>query len=150
MPLTQSDTYQITWLVRRLFFALSQKSDERLAEAGITGAGRAVMEFLYPDEALSVPEMAKRYQVSRQHIQVTVNGLLELGLVVTRDNPRHKRSFLIALNRKGRNLFAEILAEDKRQIEELFADIPGPDVQATRRTLEALYARLGAGERMIS
>jgi DNA-binding MarR family transcriptional regulator len=75
--MSQDVHYQIIWLIRRLFRSLSQKSDEMLRELGITAADRAVLEFLYPDAALSVPEIAKRYDVSRQHVQVTVNPLLE-------------------------------------------------------------------------
>ena len=61
----QSADYQIIWLIRRLFRALSQKSNESLQDLGVSVADRAVMEFLYPDESLSVPEIAERYHVSR-------------------------------------------------------------------------------------
>ena len=54
------------------------------------------MEFLYPKEALSVPDIARRYDVSRQHVQVTVNTLVERGLARGTVNPRHKRSPLSA------------------------------------------------------
>ena len=105
----QTDSaYQIIWLVRRLFRALAQRSDESLQDLGISVADRAVMEFLSADERLSVPEIAERYQVSRQHVQVTVNNLLEAGILATNVNPRHKRSPLISLTRKGRGLFKTI------------------------------------------
>ena len=71
------------------------------------------MEFLYPEKMLSVPEIAEQYKVSRQHIQVTVNSLLEIGLVATKENPRHKRSPLIMLNAKGRKLFAAVLKKEE-------------------------------------
>jgi len=138
----QSDAYQITWLIRRLFRAMSQKSNESLEGLGITVADRAVMEFLYPDKTLSVPEIADRYQVSRQHVQVTVNSLLESKLAVTRDNPRHKRSPLIMLNKKGRDLFEKIMGKDKKTIELLFSNIPVADGQKTRKTLETLLKEL--------
>ena len=99
------DPYQVIWLVRRLFRSFSRKSAEILEEFGISVADRAVMEFLYPNEKLSVPEIAERYKVTRQHVQVTVNSLLENRLIVTRENPRHKRSPLILLSKKGRDLF---------------------------------------------
>ena len=91
-----SEAYQVIWLIRRLFRALSQKSGENLEGLGISVADRAVMEFLYREEKLSVPEIAQRYKVSRQHVQVTVNSLLDGGLVVTKENARHKRSPLKA------------------------------------------------------
>lgn len=135
---TTSDTYQITWLIRRLFRAMGQAANERLGPLGITAADRAVLEFLHPDRKLSVPEIAECYQVTRQHIQVTINSLLEKGLVQSRTNPRHKRSPLMVLSRKGRNLFERILREDVAMIDRWFSDIPVADCKQTRGTLENL------------
>ena len=138
MP-SQTPEYEVTWLIRRLFRAMAQVADQYLKAHGLSVADRAVLEFLYPDEALSVPGIASRYQVSRQHVQVTVNALVEDGFLETRTNPRHKRSPLIALTRIGRDLFAKIRKVESEHVDALFADIPGDDVEATRRTLEAMY-----------
>jgi DNA-binding MarR family transcriptional regulator len=140
-----SEPYQIIWLIRRLFRALAQKSSENLEGLGVSVADRAVLEFLYPDALLAVPEIAERYQVSRQHVQVTVNSLLEKGLVVTRKNPRHRRSPHIALNTKGRKLFGVILAKDGEAVDLLFSRIPKSDVRITRHTLQALLDELDRG-----
>ncbi|HUV22761.1 MAG TPA: MarR family winged helix-turn-helix transcriptional regulator [Gammaproteobacteria bacterium] len=134
----KSESYEVIWLIRRLFRALSQKSNESLEEFGIAVADRAVMEFLYPDKMLSVPEIAEQYKVSRQHIQTTVNSLLDAGFVATRDNPRHKRSPLIMLNSKGRELFGEILSKDEEIIEVLFSRISKSSIQVTQQTLQSL------------
>jgi len=138
----QTDDYQIVWLIRRLFRAMGQKSTESLRDLGVTAADRAAMEFLYPDRTLSVPEIAERYQVSRQHVQVTVNALLGKKLLATRDNPRHKRSPLIALTDDGKALFKRIRNRDKKIVEQLFAAIPASDRRATQKTLEALLAQI--------
>lgn len=143
MPAALNDErYEIIWLVRRLFRALAHKSGENLEGKGISVADRAVMEFLHPDAMLSVPEIAARYQVSRQHVQATVNSLLEKGLVRTRDNPRHKRSALIALTPKGRKLFASVLDADAAAIDALFADLSKDEVEITRQTLHNLFNKL--------
>ena len=138
----KSEPYQVIWLIRRLFRALSHKSNENLEEFGISVADRAVMEFLYPDKMLSVPEIAERYNVSRQHIQVTVNSLLDAGLVVTKENPRHKRSSLIMLNAKGRKLFGAVLRKDEEIIEVLFSHISKRSIQTTQQTLQSLLNEL--------
>ncbi len=143
MPAALDDErYEIIWLVRRLFRALAQKSGENLEGMGISVADRAVMEFLHPDARLSVPEIASRYQVSRQHVQATVNSLLAKGLVTARDNPRHKRSALITLTPKGRKLFASVLDADAAVVEALFADLSTDDVEITRQTLQNLFSKL--------
>lgn len=134
-----SPEYEVTWLIRRLFRGMAQLADGYLQAHGLAAADRAVLEFLYPEQALSVPEIAARYQVSRQHIQVTVNALREDGFLETRPNPRHKRSPLIALTHVGRELFRKIRAAEAELLDDLFADIPTDDIERTRRTLQAMY-----------
>jgi len=136
---SESPQYQVVWLVRRLFRSMAQVADGYLATHGLSAADRAVLEFLYPDEALSVPEIASRYQVSRQHVQVTVNALLEDSFLEARANPRHKRSPLIALTYVGRELFRKIRTIESDYVDALFVDIPADDVECTRQTLEAIY-----------
>jgi DNA-binding MarR family transcriptional regulator len=139
---TANENYQVVWLVRRLFRALAQKASENLGQYQLSVADRAVMEFLYPQEQLSVPEIASRYQVSRQHVQVTVNALRKNGLLESRPNPRHKRSVLMKLSKKGGELFAEILAKDKETVERLFSAVPIEDRKTTHRSLETLLREL--------
>ena len=134
--------YQIVWLIRRLFRALAEKSDESLRDLGITVSDRAVMEFLHPDEELSVPAIAERYQVSRQHVQVTVNRLLDAGILATKVNPRHKRSPLVALSSKGKGLFKTIKIRDTKAVEKLFSTVSEKDRRTTQKTLEVLLAEL--------
>ena len=136
---SESPQYQVVWLVRRLFRSMAQVADSYLTTHGLSAADRAVLEFLYPDEALSVPEIASRYQVSRQHVQVTVNALLEDSFLEARANPRHKRSPLIALTYVGRELFKKIRTIESDYVDALFVDIPADDVECTRQTLEAIY-----------
>ena len=137
-----NDDYQTVWLIRRLFRAMAQKANDSLQDLEITVADRAVLEFLYPDEELSVPEIAQRYQVSRQHVQVTVNGLLESGNLATKDNPRHKRSPLITLTSKGKALFRKIKKRDTKIVKQMFSHVPEKDRRVTQKTLETLLAQL--------
>ena len=143
---TSNENYQVVWLVRRLFRALAQKASENLGQYQLSVADRAVMEFLFPQEQLSVPEIASRYQVSRQHVQVTVNALRKKGLLESGPNPRHKRSVLMKLSEKGGELFTKILAKDKETVERLFSAVPPEDQKTTRRTLETLLKELSQEE----
>jgi len=138
----KSDAYQIIWLVRRLFRAMGHRAGEYLENFGITAADRAVLEFLYLDQKLSVPEIASRYKVSRQHVQVTVNTLLDTGLVITEVNPKHKRSQLILLSDRGRDLFEKIRVREKKEIEIMFSDVSATRCKQTRQTLELLLKNL--------
>ena len=134
--------YEVTWLIRRLFRAMGAQADDYLADSGLSAADRAVMEFLYPEEALSVPDIARRYDVSRQHIQVIVNGLVTRGLVRSAPNPKHKRSRLIRLSDLGRDSFEEIRRNETAVIQHLFAGIPEDALETTRATLATLLKKL--------
>ncbi|MGB5164373.1 MAG: MarR family transcriptional regulator [Woeseiaceae bacterium] len=134
--------YETTWLIRRLFRAMASLADAYLHSADLTAADRAVMEFLFADNKLTVPEIATRYQVSRQHVQVTVNGLLQKGLLESQANPRHKRSPLIALSDLGRASFAEIRRNETEQLDRLFENVAASDLQTTNTTLRSLYDQL--------
>ena len=139
MPsLKDSDPYQITWLIRRMFRSMGQIADGYLEELGISAAERAVLEFLYPDKKLSVPQIAELYSVSSKHVQVTVNSLLEKSLVSEQINPKHKRSQLIELNDNGRNLFTQVMKKDKEAIQKLFHDVSKSETKRVRVTLEKL------------
>jgi DNA-binding MarR family transcriptional regulator len=133
--------YEITWLIRRLFRAMAAEADRYLADTDLSAADRAVMEFLYPEEQLSVPDIARRYDVSRQHVQVTVNSLLQRGLLRSIENPNHKRSRLIRLSSLGRDSFAEIRRNEAALIDQLFADIPDAALATTHLTLESLHEK---------
>ena len=100
------------------------------------------MEFLTTSDALSVPEIARRYDVSRQHIQVTVNALLAKGLLRSVDNPKHKRSRLVRLSSLGRDSFEEIRRNETAVIEEVFANIADESLAITQDTLAAVLKRL--------
>ena len=144
---SSTDTgYQVVWLVRRLFRAMSETADNYLKDDDLTAADRAVMEFLYPEERLSVPSIAKKYRVSRQHDQVTANRLRSVGLVRAEENPQHKRSQLLRLSELGRETFAEIRNNEATVVQKLFSDLDRQDIDVTRRLLQTLLARCESGE----
>ena len=137
-----NDAYKVTWLVRRLFRAMANKADAYLHDLDLTAADRAVMEFLFPDAELTVPDIARRYQVSRQHVQVTVNRLLDRSLLRSGDNPSHRRSLLIRLSGAGRSAFTEIRGIESELLDDVFSNVSIADVATTRRTLETLLGKL--------
>ncbi len=134
--------YEVTWLVRRLFRAMGTRANQYLADAELTAADRAVMEFLYTNDPLSVPDIARRYDVSRQHIQVTVNALLGRGLLRSVDNPNHKRSRLIRLSSLGRDTFEEIRRNETDFVAGLFRHVDDEALATTKATLASLLQQL--------
>lgn len=143
MPQQKADkAYEVIWLIRRLFRAMAAQADDYLADAELSAADRAVMEFLYPHDELSVPDIARRYDVSRQHVQVTVNQLVARGLLRSIANPRHKRSRLIRLSGLGRETFAEIRRNESAIVQRLFDGISDDALSATQTTLSTLLNKI--------
>lgn len=142
MDLKSEDIYQVTWLIRRAFRLMGIRVDQYLADLDISACDRSVMDYLYPDHQLSVPQIAGLYNVSRQFIQSTVNRLHQRGIVEFLQNPRHKRSPLITLTDKGTNLYQEIQTRDEAAFGEIFSGISQTDNKTAHQTLKTLVDNL--------
>lgn len=77
------------------------------ATAGFATAGGewGCLRTLVKEGPQTVPEMARSRPVSRQHCQTICNALEAQGLVEFVDNPKHKKSKLVQVTRKGRDRF---------------------------------------------
>lgn len=128
--------------VRRLFHVLAGTADRAHADLGITASMRAVMEILHERGPRTVPQVAREQDVSRQHIQVVVNGLLEGGLVECLDNPDHLRSPIVRLTAAGTKACEAIRRREARLLAELTKKIPGADLKVTLKTLNAMETGL--------
>lgn len=73
--------------------------------AGASAARRSLLRMLVDQGAQTVPDLARKRDVSRQFIQVEVNALLAEGLVEYLDNPRHRRSKLVRITPRGFALY---------------------------------------------
>jgi DNA-binding MarR family transcriptional regulator len=100
-----ADILELSVAVIELYFRLEAITR---ATAGFAQAGGefGVLRSLVMDGAQTVPHIANARPVSRQHCQTIVNGLADQGLVEFVDNPRHKKSKLVRVTRKGRTRFA--------------------------------------------
>ena len=67
----------------------------------------------------TVPQIARSRAVTRQHIQPLVNHLAKDGYVEFVENPAHKRSALVQLTTRGKELVDEI----NRREEVVFSNI---------------------------
>lgn len=134
--------YALIVEVRAAFNRLKSISDDMNRDLGITAPMRAVMETIADEGPLTVPGIARRRGVTRQHIQVSVDTLADAALVELKHNPAHRRSPLVALSRKGSAAYREIRARESHVLEELAGELPARQIEAATSTLEALNARL--------
>src|ERR1700741_4158495 len=73
-------------------------------DADLAGGARSVLLLLGRQGAQTVPALARLRSTSRQNIQIVVNRLKASGLAKLESNPAHKRSALVRLTSKGRDL----------------------------------------------
>ena len=102
MNLYDMPVYELMWRTRRLFQRLANEFQPVPGGAPLSGAQRAVLEFLDRGGDQTVPDIARQRSVSRQHIQLNVNALTVAGWVEDQPNPAHRRSPLISITASGR------------------------------------------------
>ena len=94
--------------VRLLWNALVGRGERIHEGEPITMGMRAVLEFLGRNGPTTVPNVARRRGVTRQHIQTLVNELLDEGCVELLENPAHRRSALVGLSARGERTLARM------------------------------------------
>lgn len=121
-----------------LFHRLRIVADQVHRQGEMSGGLRSVLRSLYKQGPQTVPQMARARSVSRQHIQILVNRLLETKYVELKQNPSHRRSPLIELTKEGSRIVEEM---NRREAELLsMVDLGTPEAQMTEaaRTLSQL------------
>ena len=126
---------------RALFQALRALADAAHAGLGVNASMRAVMESLEQNGPQTVPCIAQAKTVSRQHIQTIVDELIARGFAGARANPRHKRSSLIALTKKGKAAMADMAEREAGLFEELAAGSTPAGLEGLAQGLAQLRAR---------
>lgn len=131
---------RITGEVRHLFQVLKALADALHRDAGLNASTRAAMEAL-ADGPRTVPDIARRKSVTRQHIQLLVDELATADLVELRANPAHLRSPLVALTRKGEAVFAGVRKREAPLLDRLASGLDTRKTAVTMQTLAGLRRR---------
>ncbi len=131
--------------IRKLHNRLRWLGDQVHAEDGLTSAKRSLLLSLHTEGPAAVPALAKERLVSRQIIQIQMNLLQEDGLVESRANPRHKRSTLMALTRKGRQVVERMLAREASLLEDIGSPLTAQEVGLAAKHLAHIRRHLENG-----
>jgi len=124
--------------VRALFHRLAAVADELHSENDLPASQRAIIENLGRLGARTVPQLASMRPVSRQHIQIIVNQLLERELVELVANPAHKRSSLVQLTATGSDLLDTIRQREAALLAAIDLPVGSEDMKTTLQTLSAI------------
>lgn len=130
--------------VRGCFNLLKRLSEQLNEDLGINPSMRAVMESLFRHSPQTVPEIARERGVTRQHVQMIMNSLLEDRLVESRSNPAHRRSVLYCLTAEGLTAFEEIMRREAEPMRRIAAAMPAEEWESVAAALEIVSRRIGA------
>jgi len=139
------DLVRITSAVRRLFHRMSTAWAGVLDDMQVTAQMRAVMESLAQGEK-TVPQIAREKEVSRQHVQMTVNQLLDLEVAQRNRNPASARSPIISLSPMGNRVWESIAQREARLIPTLAKQLTAFPLDQTADTLEYMIDFFGSVE----
>jgi DNA-binding MarR family transcriptional regulator len=104
---------------------------------------RALLRDLARLGPQTVPQLARRGSVTRQHVQALVNGLAEAGYVELLANPVHRRSKLVGLTERGGELITELEIRERELYSALEVAEP---VAELRRAADILRSVRGSLE----
>ncbi|WP_339767849.1 MarR family winged helix-turn-helix transcriptional regulator [uncultured Pseudosulfitobacter sp.] len=134
--------YRLIWMSRPLMQAAEAAVEQGLDGTGLTVRTRAVLEILLAHDAATVPDIAQHLEIKRQYVQVMVNETLAENLTCKRDNPRHKRSTIIALTDKGRALIEDVVQREKALVASLAAELDAGEINTALKIVETLIDKL--------
>jgi DNA-binding MarR family transcriptional regulator len=123
---------------RLLFHRLKRLAEQVHGQGEATAGKRGVLRDLAHRGPRTVPQLARARPVSRQHIQVLVNGLLEEGLVERAENPAHRRSPLVRLTAKGARRVERMEEREAVLLARLRLPVSGDELETSARVLRAL------------
>jgi DNA-binding MarR family transcriptional regulator len=134
----ENNLHRLVWMSRPLMQAAEACVEAGLVNTNLTVRMRAVLEVLLRSGEQTVPEIAARLEIKRQYVQVMCNETLASGVVEQRENPRHKRSPILALTDTGRTLIEEIISKEMKLMDELGANLSSEDISTALEVVRAV------------
>lgn len=123
-------------MTRGFFHDLEEVSALILFRHGLTSQERSLLMALRMLRQATVPRLARKREVSRQYVQVTMNALAKRGLVDFRDNPGHKRSRLLVLSDRGEALILGVMAREGEALQRVAAQLKPDEVKEAVTVLD--------------
>ena len=119
------------------------RSVERLQPVmGMSVGVRAVLEQLHRQGELTVPQMARSQELSRQFVQRMVNDAISAGWIEARPNPAHRKSPLIHLTEPGAEAIGAVVAREHELMSKVPGELTEADIRTTLKVLTAMSAGL--------
>lgn len=111
---------------------------------GMSVGVRAVLDELLRAGSLTVPEIARRQDLSRQFVQRMVNDALAASWVALQPNPAHRRSSLVHLTPDGEAAIERVVQREHDLMSRVGGEVTPAEIDATLRVLGEMLAAVDA------
>jgi DNA-binding MarR family transcriptional regulator len=132
LPLIVADIYELAGRFRADGEAIA-------ATVGQTQARWQVMSAA-SSEPKTVPQIARRLGVTRQNVQRIADLLVDENWAVFEDNPDHRGSPHLVLNKRGRAALDQLTRAADSHYARLARKLPAAEIASIHRTLRRLIA----------
>ena len=124
--------------VQRAARALARRFDEALRPVGLTNGQFSLLMALNRPEPAAMGPVARLLAMDRTTLTAALKPLERLGLVAISTDPSDRRSRLLSLSEKGREVLAAAVPIWRKVHAEIEAGLPEPGPDALRGALTAL------------
>lgn len=143
MPHSVSDpTIAFLQTIWALDHRLQSHSKRMKAQSGVTGPQRLVLRILSMRPKLSPSQLARILFFHKSTVTVILRSLERAKLVQRRPNPDDGRAVVLKLTAAGARVAAQRAGSVEALVRRALARLPGRDVEAAQRVLEALATAL--------
>lgn len=132
--------------VRRVYNRLKHSTDLLHKDTRVSAPKRTLLMDLNRYGPQAVPALASARFISRQIIQTQVNDLAEMGYVVAKPNPGHKRSSLMSLTASGQTFVEHMIARENVFLQEIGWLPDAGELATCVKVLDAINTHLAASE----
>jgi DNA-binding MarR family transcriptional regulator len=132
---------ELVFEIAAMFFRM-RAVGQRLGLVGARGATLGFLRSLVVDGPMTVPDLARMRPTSRQRMQQLADELAADGLIEFVDNPRHRKSKLMRLTRKGEAQYRAMLKRLHAAGIETSRKVGEADLRAATALIRDLRAHL--------
>ena len=122
---------------------LVMEGDQLVKEVGLTSARWKVLGALsYGPGSMTVSEIARTMGQSRQAVQRLSNDMIKDGLLMTHQNPDHKRAKLLMLTDKGKHAYELAMLKQIPWVNSLASETKKADLELASSVLQKFIRQL--------
>ncbi|MEU9605886.1 MarR family winged helix-turn-helix transcriptional regulator [Streptomyces sp. NPDC048057] len=134
---------EVLGLVGLLYRRVLRKVEQTAPAQGLSVGVRAVLDLLRAQGPMTVPQMSRTQELSRQFVQRMVHDAAAEQWVETVANPAHRRSPLIRLTDAGLVAITAVTAREKLLLRRTGGDLTDAEIAACVKVLGQMLALFG-------